>query len=223
MTYDKSYFDIYEDSHPRLLRNLYRLLLRFSGNKTTRIVSTGCGPAIVEGFIKEQDKVKQQFAIIGLDINVEALSYYTEGILPVAACDSQCLAVKSKCVDILFSFDNFEHLCNPEQFLQEVKRVLKKDGILVLKLPNFGHLYFRLKRLVKGSLGTPLQLKKGHVGFWTYSEVKKYLLAHDFKILHQDVFTYFPLLLQPLALLWRNLFSVSTIIVARPDTKQSPK
>jgi 2-polyprenyl-3-methyl-5-hydroxy-6-metoxy-1,4-benzoquinol methylase len=45
-------------------------------------------------------------------------------------------------VDVVISFETIEHIVDYHQFMQEIKRVLKPGGILVLSTPNYlGEIY----------------------------------------------------------------------------------
>jgi ubiquinone/menaquinone biosynthesis C-methylase UbiE len=44
--------------------------------------------------------------------------------------------IKEHSIDLVVSFETIEHLKNYERFLQEIKRVLKKEGILIISTPN---------------------------------------------------------------------------------------
>jgi SAM-dependent methyltransferase len=77
-------------------------------------------------------------------------------------------------IDVIIASQVIEHLENMSNFFREVHRVLKKDGVLLLKFPNYSNLFQKTIFFIRG---TPLRLKgeidnKGHVNFIPY----KYLL-----------------------------------------------
>ena len=50
--------------------------------------------------------------------------------------DAQVLPLRAGAVDVVVSLETIEHLDDPARFLAEVRRVLRRDGILVLSSPN---------------------------------------------------------------------------------------
>jgi len=58
------------------------------------------------------------------------------------------LPVKSNCLDIIFAGEIIEHLIDTDHFLDEIHRVLKKSGSLVLTTPNLCNLENRLRILM---------------------------------------------------------------------------
>lgn len=79
-----------------------------------------------------------------------------------------------------------EHLYDTDKFLEDVKRVLKKDGILTISFPNVACLTNRLRLLFNiypryceyqaGKAG-------GHIRVYTLHAMKKQLVEHGFSIL----------------------------------------
>jgi SAM-dependent methyltransferase len=76
--------------------------------------------------------------VISIDINSAALQYAKKhwGTLRFIVGDAVRLPLPKHCADIVVSFETLEHLTHPEDFLAEVKRVLKLDGRLLLSTPN---------------------------------------------------------------------------------------
>ncbi len=62
---------------------------------------------------------------------------------PNITADANNLPIKNSSVDVVTSFDMIEHLYDPDKFLKETKRILKKDGILILSTPNLADIYSR--------------------------------------------------------------------------------
>jgi SAM-dependent methyltransferase len=62
--------------------------------------------------------------------------------------------------DYVACLEGIEHTLNPYQAIQELARVLKKDGKLVISLPNYTNLERRLRFLLTGSLVLPVSNEK---------------------------------------------------------------
>ena len=51
---------------------------------------------------------------------------------------------KEETFDIITAIDVFEHITKPKEFLEKSKKLLKKDGILVIKIPNGNYSMLKL-------------------------------------------------------------------------------
>lgn len=78
--------------------------------------------------------------VVGIDNSREAIKYsrekyQTSGIEFILA-DAAKLPFKDNIFDIVVSFETIEHLDDQEKFLREIKRVIKKNGLLIISTPN---------------------------------------------------------------------------------------
>lgn len=143
------------------------------------------------------------YSVIGLDINPErAASFIKQHDLDIVKCDIE----KEK-----FPFDNnrfglilfnevFEHLrIDPIFTLQEIYRVIKHGGILILTTPNL----YSLENILSYLLGKGLainsfnEFKKlqnvghmGHIKEYSTSEIKNFLQNMDFQLIMVKYKTY---------------------------------
>lgn len=78
--------------------------------------------------------------VIGMDIDKKALRMarqkYLEENLEFKHGDAEKIGLEDDSADIITSFETIEHLDDPKQFLREIKRVLKDNGLLILSTPN---------------------------------------------------------------------------------------
>ncbi len=78
--------------------------------------------------------------VVGIDISYEAIAYakknYQKENVIFGVMDVHRLEFPSEKFDIVCSFETIEHIANPREFLVQVKRVLKKDGIFIVSTPN---------------------------------------------------------------------------------------
>lgn len=84
---------------------------------------------------------KRAASVIGVDIDVESVDHaqVQYGHLPnlnflVGSCDAIPLADAS--IEVVTSFETIEHHDRHEEMMQEIKRVLKVDGLLIISSPN---------------------------------------------------------------------------------------
>ncbi|MEH2413099.1 class I SAM-dependent methyltransferase, partial [Nostoc sp.] len=80
-------------------------------------------------------------SVVGVDINSEVVEYATNEYSThnnvrflVGSCDSVPLPDNS--VDVVTSFETIEHHDKHEEMMQEIKRVLKPGGVLIISSPN---------------------------------------------------------------------------------------
>ncbi len=80
-------------------------------------------------------------SVVGVDISHEAVEYasqeyntYENLKFLIGSCES--LPLSDNSVDVVTSFETIEHHDKHKQMMQEIKRVLKPDGILIISSPN---------------------------------------------------------------------------------------
>lgn len=143
---------------------------------------------------------------IGIDIDSEAIEFakqhYKAKFLLGSALN---LPFKNRTFASITSFETIEHV-NANKFLLEVKRVLKKDGILVLSTPrktDFINSPYHVKEFSKIELEVLLKKYFKSVKIYGQSSSKKaqkawadFLLSQDSrqKIVNNDIFSFRKLL-----------------------------
>ena len=181
----------------------------------TKILSLGCGDGYVERYIVEQTGKK----IIGLDVSPKGVEIAKRRGLEVYRGSVYNLPLGDNSCDLILAVHIFEHLVSPDVFVKEVHRVLKKNGRLFVSLPNYGNLAYRIKYLLLGSLDTFLQIRLGHFRHYTYREACKFLELHNFSILRKMTFVFGSQFIGFLPKIHKNLFSFSTLLLAKPTNK----
>lgn len=80
-------------------------------------------------------------SVVGVDIDIESVKfaenkYQDKSNLKflVGRCNS--IPLPNESIDVVVSFETIEHHDQHEEMMQEIQRVLKKDGILVISSPN---------------------------------------------------------------------------------------
>ena len=111
----------------------YEFAARFCGGKVVldAACGVGYGSARLASIARE---------ITGVDISAEAVIYaqghYQKENIHFQAMDVCNLSFPDGYFDIVCSFETLEHLDAPLEFLAQVKRVLKEDGMLIISTPN---------------------------------------------------------------------------------------
>lgn len=68
-----------------------------------------------------------------------------------------------------------EHLENPWHLLRECKRILKKNGIVILSSPNISNITSRIVFFGKGKIGLFLDMDTEHINPITFWEIRRVL------------------------------------------------
>lgn len=135
----------------------------------------------------------------GVDINKAALALAVKNGINAHYCDvgKDPLPLESESVDLTISNQVIEHIGSPDLHLEEIWRVLKPGGMLILGTPNLAALHNRLLLLVgmqptavhisRVQLGNPLRGRgtnnREHINGFTRLGMKELLEFHHFKIL----------------------------------------
>ncbi len=145
-------------------------------NNCRRVLDLGCGTGIT------LEKVIKQFPekeCLGIEIGNDDIKVCRAYGLPVLQGDVYCLSLKDESADCCLLLDVIEHLKHPEDVLEEINRVLRPRGKLILVFPN--DIIFFISRLIF------LKFKEafydaGHVKQWHPKEMKELLRKKRFRV-----------------------------------------
>lgn len=164
-----------------------RLDISFSG-KT--VVDLGCGDG------QWSSQVLQKYnpgRLIGIDYNPLRLERYHLRFPDVDARLGSCLDIPAQPAeaDIVLFHQVLEHIPETVRALQEVRRILKPDGRLILSVPNEGTW---IKQRIQYRLIEPRALQTtDHSHFFTKQTLQQILVENGFQVIHLDAIGfYFP-------------------------------
>ncbi|HVN79329.1 MAG TPA: methyltransferase domain-containing protein [Terriglobia bacterium] len=111
----------------------YLFSLQFAGGR--KVLDLGCGTGygskLMAGTASE---------VFAADVSAEAIHYARENFSAVhlhyLLTDATALSLASNSFDVVLCFEVIEHLAGQEALLEEIRRVLKSDGILIVSTPN---------------------------------------------------------------------------------------
>jgi len=116
----------------RMLYTRYKWASEFVKDK--KVLEVGCGPGIGLGYLAKKAK-----RVIGSDCDANlvkiARNYYKDRI-DILQTDAQHLPFGDKTFDVIILFEAIYYLPYPDKFLDECKRVLRKDGIVLICTVN---------------------------------------------------------------------------------------
>jgi len=109
-----------------------------------KILDIGCADGTATKFILEQSKAD---LIIGVDVLQSSVDYakkrFKSSKLKFLMADAEKLPFEKNQFEAVFCLDSIEHFFEPEKVIKEMRRVLKKDGYLVI-LVHTKSLLFRI-------------------------------------------------------------------------------
>jgi ubiquinone/menaquinone biosynthesis C-methylase UbiE len=78
-------------------------------------------------------KLKTKYIVFAIDISGNALRYIKKigGFDSLVQADAMKLPLVEASFDCIIAFDLLEHLNNPETFVKQTKKILKKGGVLI--------------------------------------------------------------------------------------------
>ena len=188
-----------EDRHKKLLEI-------FSKYEFERILDVGCGDGNFSMLIGEACKAKE---VYGIEISEKGVEMARKNGVKCYQLDvdEEDFPFKDNFFDAVFAGEIIEHLYDTDHFLDEVYRVLKADGILVLTTPNlaswqnrisllFGYQPYGTTVSLRYRIGHPfgdsgplpediIQSRK-HVSVFTFKALQRLLKAHKFKIIKTE-------------------------------------
>jgi GT2 family glycosyltransferase/SAM-dependent methyltransferase/glycosyltransferase involved in cell wall biosynthesis len=99
------------------------------------ILDTGCGVGYGSRYIAEEAS-----SVVGIDNDPAAIAYARTNFSSLntqyLVADSHNIPFETGSFDVVTSFELIEHLPRATDYLAEVRRVLKPDGVLIVSTPN---------------------------------------------------------------------------------------
>lgn len=78
--------------------------------------------------------------VIGVDVDKQAVDYaianYGSKNIEFLVGDATSIPLETDSVDVVVTYETIEHIEDYKKFMQEIKRVLKPDGLAIISTPN---------------------------------------------------------------------------------------
>lgn len=167
------------------------------GKKFEKILDVGCGDGGLAKLM--QDALGAE--VYGTDISAKGVEIANKkGIRAKVADLSKEIPFEDNYFDLIIANELIEHLVNPDLFLRECNRVLKKDGAILIATPNLSFWLNRLLFLLgvypifleasterKVGLGFFSKFSYGfqpvgHIHVFNYNSIIDALKLHDYNI-----------------------------------------
>lgn len=106
--------------------------------KAKRVLDAGCGVGYGTNILATVGQAREVF---GIDISTETIAYAkkkydAKNCIFVRNSILNIKNIKNNTIDLAVSFEVIEHITAHDQFLNEIIRVLTKDGIFLVSTPN---------------------------------------------------------------------------------------
>jgi SAM-dependent methyltransferase len=178
---------------PRYSRQLAQLRrLRGEFASAPRMLDLGCASGAWSTRVADELGAAQA---VGVDLSTKGLLAAAEkGMDPVyASVDGAVLPFRDSSLDVVMCDEVIEHVVDTDGLLDEIHRILRPTGRLVLSTPNLAAWFNRLALLggvqpaftevgYSGVYGRPGSEVVGHLRLFTWRALREFLAAHDFTI-----------------------------------------
>lgn len=157
-----------------------------------RILDVGCGDGSLSAMLARNSE-----QVAGVEVSMEACRIARSRGVGVTRADVENYAFpfQPESFDVVVAGEVIEHMTDPDEFLQEVARVLKPHGYCILTTPNLASWYNRLLLLFGyqphhtdvsfwhnvGKLRPLVDGASGHLRVFTLRALKELLAIHHLK------------------------------------------
>lgn len=154
------------------------IIRKFLKSSNRSLIDIGCGTG---GFIKLAKKNK--WKVTGLEFNKFAIKKLTsQGFDIIENLNHKSQRAKYDCATL---WNVLEHVHNPQKMLQDIQKILKPGGLILILVPNIDGLVNRI--LQKNAVAFAGYT---HVNFFNHNTLSKILKINKFKTLHfETIFT----------------------------------
>lgn len=146
--------------------------------KNGRLLEIGCLSGKILSTIKNKGWI-----CYGIDI-IDKPKNFDNEIAFIKCNVEEDLPFKNDFFDVVYAGEVIEHLYDTDHFIQEINRILKTDGCLIITTPNIASFINRFLLLV-GKLPRYIEYKKGgagHIHFYTLKIIESQLYDNGFKV-----------------------------------------
>ncbi|MBM3253042.1 MAG: class I SAM-dependent methyltransferase [Candidatus Omnitrophica bacterium] len=168
---DKSFINRYKLN--RRSEEISKVISKFSPQKKLSLLDIGSADGYLLSFLN--DRLNLEFSV-GIEPCVDCIKAKSFKNITLLAAAGEALPFSDESFDAVVAASVIDHLKDVSEFLNETRRVLRKDGLLVITaiIPFYD------------KLANMFGVDKGlhpHIKTYTLSELKEILLLHDFKVI----------------------------------------
>jgi ubiquinone/menaquinone biosynthesis C-methylase UbiE len=185
-------FAEYMKKFPALYTEITQLIAQYITNKNSIILDVGMGPGLLSEAIC---KILPDSQVVGVDPSDTMLNIaYKEGknAYSVVKGISENLPFCTQSVDIIISRFSLPYWGNPQQSFNELFRVLRKDGYLIMDILNkdYSSLKLALTKYHMYLRGADAKVVRYHMDSYdlayTFNEISSFLARAGFSVNSSD-------------------------------------
>ena len=121
---------------PREIKKI-KFIEKYLSFKNKKILESNCGSGVLLNYLK-----KKSSQTTGLDNKFYKNNVNKNGHQFFSSLDD--IIKNKKKYDVILSLSELEHKFNPYLFLKELRKILNKNGSLILRIPNYLNIYMFL-------------------------------------------------------------------------------
>jgi methionine biosynthesis protein MetW len=155
-------------------------IIQANAIKNPQIVDLGCGPGHLCKYISEKG-----YPVTGVDISDNSLELVRQkGIKAVKANLQEKLPFEDNELDIVIATEVIEHIYDTESFMEEIKRITKPGGSIIITTPNVASLARRFMLFFGKNpyLDYKLSGTAGHIRYFTFRSMKDFMRQFGLQI-----------------------------------------
>ena len=228
----KNLWDIFTDKYSLSIFHPQYFVKRYenSGVKLAEIYAKGIVVDIGCGRMPYKKRLGHIKKYIGVDSPVTS-KWYNSQNKPDIIADATHIPLQDRSCDTILSLQVLEHLPDPQEALNEMKRLLKRNGILILStvqtypLHDDPHDYYRFtkfglkKILTKAGFRIIRHEEQGNIFVLLCQATNIFLMLQLKYMLEQNYSRYLAILLLPFVLIFTTLFNLITLPVSKLEKK----
>jgi|SRR3989344_2354128 len=136
--YSRELIEIRNSLYPEKARLFEKMIVSYTPQK---VLDVGCGDGGLIAYLQE----KMGFQGYGVDISRKGTALaIRRGIESKVADIEEGIPFSNNMFDLIIANEIIEHLRNPDYFLEEVRRILRKGGMLLIGTPNLSVWFNRI-------------------------------------------------------------------------------
>lgn len=197
--------------------SVHQKIVHLVGRKK-KVLDVGCSVGVLA-----KEMSNNNCKVVGIELDEKSIKKAQKYCVEIICGDVESIELKSQ-YDNYFDFiifaDVLEHLVEPSKVLKRFTKYLKKDGYVIISLPNVANWKIRFK-LLFGNFDYEDHglLDESHIRFFTEKNAKKLIYDAGLEISEFDVtvgdVNKFASILHSIGFLWPNLMAYQFLIMAK--------
>lgn len=143
-------------------------------DKNIRIVDIGCSTGSLLTYLRDKSGFTD---LMGIDLNLMAIEFARKKRkLHVEVADITEISDRSQ-YDLVLNTENIEHVNNLDAYIENIGRVIKPEGYLLISTPHNDIRALKLVRLLADHFCAP-----NHINYFNENTIDLFLKSHGFQI-----------------------------------------